>query len=125
MQPPGQKVPAADSFLGVKITVRALMGIVALVGSTVGFAGALGWRYATRRLVVIDNPPTTTPGSKGFMFTFDTVDVVAGPRWWPGLLLLPATGVVVAALMLTHEVARPSSCASTTGHPLRDRSRLP
>ncbi len=72
------------------------MGFYAVIGMTVGLLGALGWRYATRRLVVIDNPPPTTPGSKGFMFTFDTLNVVAGPRWWPGLLLLPATGIVIA-----------------------------
>lgn len=80
----------------MKLSIRALVGMFAVVGLAVGFLGAFGWRYATRRLVVIDNPPTTAPGSKGFMFSFDALIVVAGPRWWPGLLVLPAVGLIAA-----------------------------
>ena len=79
----------------MKVTARALLVQVALVGLVIGVLGVLGWRYATRRLVVIDNPPTVKPGDKGFMFTFDSLEYVAGPPWWPGLLLLPAVGVLV------------------------------
>ncbi|GAA1905464.1 hypothetical protein LX12_000571 [Williamsia serinedens] len=89
-----------ETFLSVRLTLRTLVGILVVTGVTVGVLGAVGWRYATRRLVVIADPPPTPPGSTGLVFT-GPLNVVAGPQWWPGLLLLPATGIVVATAVGT------------------------
>lgn len=69
------------------------------VGALVGLLGAVGWRHGTRRRILLDNPPPMRPGDTGFMFTFDYLQHVAGPRWWPELLVLPAIGATVAVVV--------------------------
>ncbi|MGZ8178237.1 hypothetical protein ACXVUM_09930 [Williamsia sp. SKLECPSW1] len=67
-----------------------------IVGALVGVIGAVGWRHGTRRTVFVENLPPANPGDKGVLFTFDHLQHLSGPRWWPELLVLPMTGIVVA-----------------------------
>lgn len=60
----------------------------------------LGWRYASHRLYidVSRSAADIGEGHKGYMFTFDYLQTVAGPRWFPELLLFLVAGLVIGAV---------------------------
>ncbi|MFI8774894.1 hypothetical protein ACIGKQ_22415 [Gordonia sp. NPDC062954] len=80
---------------------RGQIAASALTGAVVGLAAVIGWRYASpRQFIDFGYSAREISGhDSGYFFTFDYLQSVAGPRWFPELLVLPLVGVLIGAVM--------------------------
>ena len=64
-----------------------------------GLVAVFGWRYASPRRLVLSDPTGEFAGQDRGFFTFDYLLAVAGPRWFPELLVFPIVGLLVGAVI--------------------------
>lgn len=89
----------------------------------VGLVGILGWRYASDRLIIATGPQArealNNPDVAGYFFVSDYLQVVAGPRWFPELLAIPAAatlfGLLIGGLSLPARHAASATARVVTG----------
>lgn len=76
--------------------------ILAACAASVVADGALAieWRYAVpRQLIDADPPPPGKPGDVGYIRTYNFIQYVSGPEWWPITAIVAVAAALIGVLL--------------------------
>lgn len=79
-----------------------------------GLAAVICWRFASpRQLIDLGHSAGEISGDdSGYFFTFDYLQSVAGPRWFPELLVFPVVGMLTGAVIGLAAVVVPATASA-------------